>query len=309
MSQRVVRRALLFLLALVMAVPSGAQTNDVVIVENDKARVTMGDFETDILRIPAELRQEVLANPKRLTELIYGLLVSKTLAVEAREIGLDKDPIVRRRVELEATKTLASIRVEKFDADSAAEFESKSAQFEQRARELYLVNRERYRSPEMVSASHILFRTDSRPKEEALKLAEAARTRLLAGEDFGKVAMELSEDPTARRNAGHLGYFSRDRMDPAFATAAFALKNVGDISEPVLSAFGYHLIQLEGRRSERTRDFEEMKDGLMLEEKKQYVEARRKALIESIRNDPALEVNQSAVDALRPQASSPAPSK
>jgi len=75
--------------------------------------------------------------------------------------------------------------------------------------------------------------------------------RAMAGEDFATLAMENSQDPGSGKNGGDLGWFGRGRMVKPFEEAAFALKNIGDISAPVKSQFGWHIIKLTGRKTEK----------------------------------------------------------
>ena len=126
-----------------------------------------------------------------------------------------------------------------------------------RARELYLVNQAKYTVPEQIDVTHILFDTTKKGKEAALASAMDARAKIVAGADFGALAQEVSDDPSAARNKGRLAGMTRGKTDPAFERAAFALKNPGDVSEPVLSQFGYHVIRLEGRKPARPRTFDE----------------------------------------------------
>ncbi len=94
------------------------------------------------------------------------------------------------------------------------------------------------RTSEDIWARHILVADPT--------LAAIIRERLLEGEDFSVVAAEASIDPSAATNGGDLGWFSRGMMVPPFEEAAYALE-IGEISEPVQSDFGYHIIQLLGR--------------------------------------------------------------
>ena len=87
-------------------------------------------------------------------------------------------------------------------------------------------------------------------------------------------------------------------MDPAFSDAAFALKNVGDISEPVLSSFGYHLIRLDGRKPARAKSFEEVSGEIMAQERARFITEKREEALATIRDDPLARLNQKAVDAL-----------
>ena len=127
---------------------------------------------------------------------------------------------------------------------------------------------------EEIRARHVLVATDGD--------AQAVLKRLNAGEDFAKVAKEMSKDPGSE--GGELGWFTRDRMVPAFADAAFKLKE-NQISEPVKTQFGWHVIQLEGRRPKVFPPFEQVKDqiaryAVQMAERDALVELRKTAKIE-----------------------------
>ena len=97
-----------------------------------------------------------------------------------------------------------------------------------------------------VKARHILFLVkDEAAAEDARKRAEAAKARIVAGEDFATVAQELSEGPSAR-NGGSLGVFGRGEMVPEFERAAFSAEPLQVIG-PVRTSFGWHLIWVEER--------------------------------------------------------------
>jgi peptidyl-prolyl cis-trans isomerase C len=100
-----------------------------------------------------------------------------------------------------------------------------------------------------VSARHILVPTEDE--------AKAAQKRVKGGEDFAKVADEVSKDPGSK--GGDLGWFTKDRMVPEFAEAAFKMDK-GQISDPVKSQFGWHVIKLEDKREKAFPDFEAVKE-------------------------------------------------
>ncbi len=118
--------------------------------------------------------------------------------------------------------------------------------------------------PEQVRARHILFKVAEDADEATVKAAHdkavAAHKRAVAGEDFAKLAEELSEGPSAPKG-GDLGFFTHDQMVPAFANAAFALQP-GQISDVVRSRFGFHVIKVEDRKPAGTRSLEEVHDRL-----------------------------------------------
>jgi parvulin-like peptidyl-prolyl isomerase len=92
------------------------------------------------------------------------------------------------------------------------------------------------------------------PRDDAatLALANELRQRLLAGEDFAALAAEYSDDPGSAANGGDLGWFGKGQMVAPFEEAAFSLP-IGEISEPVKSDFGYHLIEVLERDAARPK--------------------------------------------------------
>ena len=271
---------------------------DDILVENSLAKLTRGDYEADLQRVPQELRATFASDPKRLTTLLNAMLTAKSLAAEARQAGVDRDPQVARLLALETDRTLAQVQVRRIEEAAAAEFDAKRAEILLKARETYAVEKDKYRAPEEVQASHILFNAQRNGPDAALAKANETRAKLVAGADFATLAKEISDDPSAKTNGGELGWFGPAKMDPSFTKAAFDLKNVGDISEPVKSRFGYHLIVLEGRHPARQLSFDEVKDQIIAELRTRYINDKREAKLASIREDPKMKVDQSAVDGL-----------
>lgn len=115
--------------------------------------------------------------------------------------------------------------------------------------------REAYdRSLKEIDASHILFLVDENATPaDTLKVynkAVAVRKKITGGADFGTTAMEFSEDPSAKENKGDLGYFSVFRMVYPFENGAYKTK-IGEVSVPIRSSFGYHLIKVNAVRDNR----------------------------------------------------------
>ena len=110
------------------------------------------------------------------------------------------------------------------------------------------------RSLKEVRASHILLTLEENAKPEdtlaVFKNIVELRNRVLNGEDFGQLAMQYSKDPSAKENRGDLGYFSAFRMVYPFETAAFTTPK-GQVSQPIRTRFGYHIIQVNDIRDNR----------------------------------------------------------
>jgi len=131
-----------------------------------------------------------------------------------------------------------------------------------------------------LKASHILFKATTESQvQEALKKAQDLRVKLAAGANFTKAAEELSEDPSVKGNKGDLGWFKSGQMLKPFEDAALALK-VGELSQPVRTAFGVHLIRLEGRRE---RSFDEVKEELRAQVARERFATKAKDKLEQLR--------------------------
>jgi peptidyl-prolyl cis-trans isomerase C len=286
--------------AMLFCVSALAQTNDaaIVLVSNSLAKVTKADYEAELLKLPADIRPGFANNQRRVNDLLSRMLLQKSLAAQARAAKLDTQPETALRLNQEIDRLLSQYMVESIEATAAAQFDARKTEFEPRARELYLADRAKYTTPEQLVVTHILFDTKKHDPAAAKKLAEETRAKIVAGADMGQLARELSDDPSAQRNYGKIDWFSKGQMDPAFAEAAFALINVGQISQPVLSQFGWHIIRLDSRRPAATQTFEQAHDAIMADLQKRYVDERREEALAAIRRDPKTEVNREAVEAL-----------
>ncbi len=139
---------------------------------------------------------------------------------------------------------------------------------ESELKRLYEARKANYSTPEQRKVSHILLSVASDADDAAV---DEARNKLLdirrqieSGASFEYLAKAHSEDPGTAQNGGDLGFISRDIMDPAFDAAAFSLE-AGEVSAPVRSDFGLHLIKVSDIRGGQTRSFEEVRTQLKTE--------------------------------------------
>jgi peptidyl-prolyl cis-trans isomerase C len=130
------------------------------------------------------------------------------------------------------------------------------------AKSFYDSHPDLFKEPEKVRASHILITaeadTDPVIKEERRKKLEGVKKRLDQGEDFAALAKEFSQCPSAEKG-GDLGYFERGKMVKPFEDAAFSM-NPGDVSDIVVTPFGFHLIKVTDKKPERNVSYEDAKD-------------------------------------------------
>jgi parvulin-like peptidyl-prolyl isomerase len=176
---------------------------------------------------------------------------------------------------------------------------------EDEAKKFYEENKTEFSQPETVKASHILFRVNKEDSEEVvdqkLKAAEGAEARAKKGEDFTALAKELSEEPGAKESGGDLGFFPKDRMVPEFAEVAFSEK-VGEVSDPVRTQFGWHVIKVTDKKPAGTLPYDEVKSQLLTYLKAKKQEEAAQEVLKSLRDSAKIE------NTLPPPVSSPSPS-
>lgn len=128
----------------------------------------------------------------------------------------------------------------------------------------------RFRGDEQRRASHILIEFGS-DEAMAKQTAQGLYDRLKKGESFEALAKEFSKDPGSAAQGGDLGFFARGIMDKPFEDAAFALAK-GELSQPVKSKFGYHIIRVDDSKSGKEKPLDEVKSSLVPELKRQKAE-------------------------------------
>ena len=163
---------------------------------------------------------------------------------------------------------------------------------EEEAKKFYEENKTEFTQPETVKASHILFRVNKEDSEDVvnqkLKAAQGAEARAKKGEDFTALAKELSEEPGAKESGGDLGFFPKDRMVPEFAEVAFK-ENVGEISDPVRTQFGWHVIKVTEKKPAGTLPYDEVKSQLMTYLKTKKQEEGAQEVLKSLRDSAKIE--------------------
>ncbi len=215
------------------------------------AKVNGVDITEDDVRIAAEGLGNDLpppGNPQREKVIVDFLVDLRILAAAAEAAKVEEQPDFARRLEIARQRTL----MERFLVSEAAK-QTDDASLQASYDEYVKAQPQQTE----VRARHILIKDEDAAKK--------ALERVKAGEDFAKLATELSSDPGSAKEGGDLGYFTKDRMVPEFGEAAFALEP-GQTSEIVKSQFGFHIIKLEDKRPVKPATFEQVK-----EQWKQYV--------------------------------------
>lgn len=236
-----------------------AKVNGMAITERDMTLATE-DLGERLAQVPEERKRD---------EVVNYLVDLKLGAKAATDAKVGEGPDFAARLAYNRDKVLL---------DEYLQREAKKAATPEAAQKLFNDTVKALTPEEELNARHILV------EDEAV--AKTVAERIKKGEDFAKIAAELSKDPGSGKEGGSLGWFSKDRMVPEFAEAAFKLKK-GEVSEPVKSQFGWHVIKLEDRRTKPLPDFASVKPQIdqYLERKAQQdlvLALREKAQIERL---------------------------
>lgn len=201
-----------------------------------------------------EYARNMYEGEEGMRKVVDDLVKTELIYLEAKKEGLDKDPDFVAKVEDYRKFALVNMLLEKVIG-------TKQTITEKDARRYYDENKDKF-SLEQVRASHILVKT----REDA----DAVVKELREGKNFEALAKAKSADTESAKKGGDLGFFKKGEMVPEFENAAFNLKK-GEVSQPVKSQFGYHIIKMTDRKAGAVVDFAKVKDVLIqrLEQEKQ----------------------------------------
>ena len=226
-------------LAVVWAVRGDAQADPVV------AKVNGTEIrESDLVSAEQDIGQNLpplQPDAKRdylITYVSDMMLVAK--AAEDKKLG-DTDDF-KRKLALARSKLLM---------DALLQNEAKAAVTDAAMRKVYDDAIKEIGEEQEVQARHILVETEDDAKTVLASIKK--------GGNFDAIAKEKSKDPGSKDNGGDLGYFSKDQMVPEFAEAAFKLDK-GQLSDPVKTQFGWHIIKVEDKRTKPAPEFDQVKD-------------------------------------------------
>lgn len=268
--------SVLVALGLFLSIHAQAQTQDTAKPATDPAQevlavingenLTQLHFDQFIQQYSPQMRARAEREKGRF---MRELVLQELLAQEGRRLKVDQDPATQIRLRNQMNNIIARAAVQK-------SVEENSGITDERLQAHYEANKDQYQEGESVTASHILVKTENE--------AKAIVGELKAGKDFAELAKEKSTGPSGPQG-GSLGKFSRGRMVPPFEKAAFALK-AGEVSEPVKTRFGWHVIKVTERSDGKQQDFEQAKEAINKALVSEYIQA----MIQGLQDKATIEI-------------------
>lgn len=229
---------------MLMAAPAFA--DDYVLMKVNSLSITSSEFKQALESQypPGQAPAVEALKPEQRDALLRGLMTQRLILAEVDKSGIEKTDAVQKQLADIKKMVLVKAFLGQKTTDMITDGDLKSA---------YDAMVSSLRDEKEVRARHILVPTEKEAKEAKKKIED--------GKAFEDVAKEYSKDPGSAGQGGDLGYFTKDRMVKEFADAAFAMKK-GEISDPVKSQFGWHVIKVEDSRKVAAPTFNEAKEGL-----------------------------------------------
>ena len=261
--------------ALLLAVPAAAQDKDPLIAKVNGIEI----HQSDLAVAEEEAGQIPPMSPDAKKDYLVQFMADMILVSKAAEAKkMDDTPEFKRKVAFARNKLLMEELLQSVGKEALTD-EAMHKVYDEAVKQMGEVQE--------VHARHILIRAapgDEKASKAAEDKIKAIIVRLKKGEDFAKVAAEVTEDPSGKANGGDLGYFSKEQMVPEFSEVAFKLEK-GQISEPVKTQFGWHVLKVEDKRVKPMPKFEEVKAQI-----ENYVTRKAQAeLVQKLRAEAKIE--------------------
>jgi peptidyl-prolyl cis-trans isomerase C len=261
--------ALLLLAASIALVPLPAAADDPVLARVNGVDIKQSDLDFAASEVGARLASIRPEDRRRV--LLQFVIENELMAGAGEKEGLDKVETFPDRVKYHTRRALRDAYFDTSITGGVAE---------ETAKKIYDEKIAQMKPEQEVHARHILVGTE----EEAKEIAE----RLKKGEDFATLANEKSKDTNAE--GGDLGFFTRGQMLKPFEDAAFAL-DVGEISAPVQTQFGWHIIKVEEKRDQALPSFDDVKEAIMA----QLVQQKAQEVVTGLRDSAQIEIVDPAI--------------
>ncbi|MDW8323911.1 MAG: peptidyl-prolyl cis-trans isomerase [Burkholderiales bacterium] len=260
--------------------PEQAVDGGPVLAKVDGQAIHADELALSLTLMPEPARIALLNDKEALRRYVEEYAHKEMIYREALKQGMDKDPQVRRQVALAEKSIITQRMLEKVIADQTKVTDAD-------IRKYFDEHKDEFTTEERWTLAHIQFAT--------LKDAQAAAQRLARGEDFAQLALELSTDTMSKHKGGQLGTVERSKAPPEFAQVLAGMKK-GEVSPPIKTQHGYHLVKLVDVQPGGLMAFEGVREPL-----RQFLaqEKQRQALeayIQSLKKEHKVELQPSEID-------------
>lgn len=265
--------------------------SELVVVTQGDVSVTLGDVDTWMLDVPEKDRAGFIRSPERIENMLFQLLLMKQVVKEAEATGIAQQPLVKRHMKQASDRTLARYQME------AAREAIAVPDFTDLVAERYAAKPEAYRQPDIATLVHLLITEGERGSDAAVKLINKLYKQAAKNPSkLEELVVKNSDEPNAASTKGLIKDISLSALDADFSEAVRKLKP-GELSPPVKSQFGWHIIRLDSIKLGQLPPFEEIKDSIKKQLENEYIEKTFKEYVGGLRQR-AVEPNAEVMEAL-----------
>lgn len=293
MNKRFTAIVMLLLCNVALSTPSTTQADDI-ILQHGGIQITLEEaFAYSLSHTNPDAYVASISKSLATYRVLQNLYTLKRVAAlveassyfSATDLQYLMDDFYRRRLLEQYVGEVLSERMAEIDWQGLAKAE-------------YAQRKADFISPEKVRVEHLLVSMENLLFDDFVARVREVESQVNSENDFSDLIAQYSDDPSAARNDGDLGYFSRESMQPAFADAAFNLTEPGEIVGPVMTQFGAHFLRFIDRKEEQSSTFGELEGRLINQIKKDTQARLREEILTEIRDeiDPELiEIDESAL--------------
>ncbi len=286
-------KSFVFALMLLPCFAFALEDDGKVLIDGPEVDLTLGELRQALMTIPEDVRKLMLTQPKKIRDIMDSTYMVKVAAQRALKKGLDKDPVLQAKLWNYRLNLLATADIE----DVQHKLIGSDVDYEAVAEEQYLAQQDKFKTPAKYEASHILLTVkDGEDEKQQLEKLNSLREDILKGKiSFAEAAKKYSMDEGTASKGGSLGRFEEGRMVPPFEKALKHMKP-GDISQPVKTSYGLHLILLQSKTDSSVRPFEEVKKQLIEDARKKAENDIKIDYWLKVKNDPKAKVDEKAFE-------------
>ncbi|MDH4099332.1 MAG: peptidylprolyl isomerase [Nitrospirota bacterium] len=259
-----------------------------VLAEVGSSKITVDDFKRQQGELP-EYARGGFSGDKGNRDFLDYLVIQELFYQEALKKGVDKQAEIRAKIDDMTRKVV-------LDTYLRGEIEKQAQVTEADAKAYFDGHPDEFKGQEEIKASHILVKSEEQANEVLAKIKK--------GEAFDKLAKKFSQDPGSRNNGGDLGYFRKGQMVPEFEAAVVNAKT-GEVSGPIKTQYGFHIIKVVDRRVGPNLEFEkiapQLRINLARKKQKEIFDAR----VAELKKTAKITINEKEVTALPTGEASP----
>lgn len=207
-------------------------------------KITAEELDKDLQNLPAAFHPQ-FQTPQAKRQFLENMITQKLLAQEAERRGLGKDPEIERQMKFYKMNLLRQKLIQQIQTESPQPSDEDIKNF-------YTAHQAEFQIPDRARVSHILVKTEGEAKKVLAELKKKGMT-------FTDAARKYSLDQMTKDRGGDMGYFTAGQTHP-LSSAVFSLKTVGEVSGPVRTPEGDHVLQLTDKQPGMTRDLEASKE-------------------------------------------------